>query len=112
MYNISSADYDIVSILDNHDSVKIVTGPFSGTIVTYNNVLLTEPTNGKESAKLSFHYVINESFLDEDELESPGFKQYLGELLEYIMWSSIEDDNYKVGTINASNTNSKEPSRK
>lgn len=112
MYNISSVDYDIVSILDNHDSVKIITGPYSGTIITYDRVSLTEPTSGNESAKLSFRYVVNESYLDEEELSSSEFIQYLGELLEYILWSSIEKENFKVGKINASNDDSKESAGK
>jgi len=113
VYNISKADYDVVSILEtNHDSIKIITGKYSGTIVTFDNVLLTEPTNGQESAKLSFHYVVNESYLDKEDLETNDFKQYLGELLEYIMWSSIEEENFKVGKINDSNNDSKESTGK
>lgn len=109
MYNISKVDYEIVSILDdNHDSIKIITGPYAGTIVTFNNVMLTEPTSGDESARLSFHYVVNESYLDEEDLTSPEFERYLGELIEYLLWSSIEEKNFKIGKINASNTDSKE----
>ena len=113
MYNISKADYEIVSILeDDHDSVKIVTGRYAGTIVTYDSVMLTEPTNGDESATLSFHYIVNDTNLDDEELESNEFKTYLGKLIEYILWSSIEEKNFKVGRINDSNDDSQESTGK
>jgi len=102
MYNISAVDYNRVMIHDDHDSICITTGKYAGTIITYHKVHLIESTDGKDPI-LSFSYDVEESENESDELVSNDFKMYLGELIEHILWSAVQDDNFKIGNINASN---------
>lgn len=111
MNNISSADFERVQIKDDHDSIKIITGRFSGTIVTYNYVQLTEPSDESSDAILSFTYDVEYSENDVNDLGSNDFTTYLGELIEYILWASIEEKNFKIGNMNASNSDTAKSTR-
>lgn len=108
MYNsITKHDYHQISYLEDsdHDSFKIVTGKYSGTIVTYGKIALTEPTDGSEDAVLSFEYTVNESNLDIEETESPEFRTYLGDMLQVVIQEALEEKNFAIGE-KPSDTNS------
>jgi hypothetical protein len=89
----------------DHDSFKIVTGRYSGTIVTYGKIALTEPTDPDKDAVLSFEYTVNESNLDIEETESPEFRNYLGDMLQVVILESLEEKNFAIGE-KPSDTNS------
>lgn len=103
MYNITKYDYERISFKENsdHDSFKILTGQFSGTIVTYGRLSMEEITNDNTEAlvgKLSFEYEIEKSPMEKSELqESPAFENYLGDMLTHIIQASFDDGNYKIG---------------
>jgi hypothetical protein len=110
MYNtISKYDYRQISYIEDskHDSFKILTGPYAGTIVTYGKICLTEPTQQDPDAEVifSYEYVVNESNLDASTLDSNEFKTYLGDMLQTIILEALENDNFAIG-VNPVDTNS------
>ena len=108
VYNsISKHDYQQISYIEDsdHDSFKILTGRYSGTVVTYGKIALTEPTDGEDNAVLSFEYTVNESNLDSDETESQEFRTYLGDMLQVVIQEAIEEKNFAIGE-KPSDTNS------
>lgn len=103
MYNISIHDYERIEFMkdSNHDSFKIRTGKYAGTVVTYGKIAVTEPTDpGVDEATLSFEYVINKApaGIDETFLESDSdFNNYLGDLLQTVIVEALDNDNYAIG---------------
>lgn len=103
MYNISKYDYERVSVRENsdHDSFKILTGQFAGTIVTFGRLSMEEINNNTTDqleGRLSFEYEIEKTPLELTELqESPAFENYLGDMLMHIIEDAFENGNYKIG---------------
>ena len=104
MYNISRYDYERVSFKEDsdHDSFKILTGQFAGTIVTFGRLSLEEINNNNNTkeleGRLSFEYEIEKSPMERLELqESPAFENYLGDMLTHIIETAFEDGQYKIG---------------
>ena len=102
MYNtISKYDYRQISYMkeSDHDSFKILTGEYSGTIVTYGKVCVTQPTLEDPDAEVifSYEYVVNESNLDASTLDSNEFKTYLGDMLQVVILEALEDNNFAIG---------------
>jgi hypothetical protein len=102
MYNrISKYDYAQISYMkeSDHDSIKILTGEYAGTVVTYGKICLTEPTLEDPDAEIifSYEYVVNESNLDTKTLESDEFKTYLGDMLQVIILEALEHNNFAIG---------------
>ena len=103
VYNISTHDYERIEFIENsnHDSFKILTGKYSGTVITYGKIAITEPTNPDiDEATLSFEYVVNKapSGIDETFLESDSdFNNYLGDMLQCVIAEALDNDNYAIG---------------
>jgi len=100
MYNkITEYDYERLSYIpdSSHDSFKILTGKYSGTIITFGEVAVTENMDGSD-AKLQFQYQIEETPLDANEIQNtPELNNHLGDILSHILQRAIEDDNFKIG---------------
>ena len=119
MYNtISQYDYEQITYHEetNHDSFKIVTGQYTGTIVTYGEIAITEPLDGTTEATLKFQYQIDESPLDAEELKLDAeFNNYVGDMLTHIIESAIEENNFAIGDdpngTESTNNNTKESSQ-
>lgn len=101
MYNnISQYDYQQITYHEgtNHDSFKIITGQYSGTIITYGEIAITEPLDGQSEATLKFQYQIDETPLDADELKIDSeFNNYVGDLLTHVIDSAVKENNFKIG---------------
>lgn len=116
MYNkISEYDYERVSFRQgsNHDSFKITTGQWTGTVITYGEVLINEPLDEQEEATLKFQYQIEQTPLDAKELEKdPEFNTYVGDILKHVIEKALDDNNYKIGDLpdgtESANNNSEE----
>lgn len=100
MYNnISQYDYDQIEYHEgtNHDSFKVKTGYYSGTIVTFGEIAIQEQMDGS-SPKLKFQYQIDESPLNADELKNDNdFNNYIGDMLTHIIETALEDNNFAIG---------------
>lgn len=100
MYNnITEYDYERVSHIpnSNHDSFKIVSGRYTGTIVTYGEVAIQEKLDGSDPV-LKFQYQIEETPLDADELkDSTEFNTYVGDILQHVLTKALEDNNFAIG---------------
>ena len=115
MYNnISQYDYDRIEFREgtNHDSFKIKTGAYSGTIVTFGEIALHEQMDGSDP-KLKFQYQIEESALDADELKDDvDFNNYIGDMLTSIISKALDENNFAIGGnpdgTESTNNNSKE----
>ena len=115
MYNkITQYDYDQIEYHKgtNHDSFKIKTGQYSGTVITFGEIAIQEQMDGSDP-KLKFQYQIDESPLDVDELKMDSdFNNYVGDLLTHIIEAAIEDNNFAIGEqpdgTESTNNNSKE----
>jgi len=115
MYNnITQYDYDQIEYHKgtNHDSFKIKTGQYSGTVITYGEIAIQEQMDGSDP-KLKFQYQIDESPLNGDELKSDAeFNNYVGDMLTHIIESAIEDNNFAIGEqpdgTESTNNNSEE----
>ena len=115
MYNnITQYDYDQISYHEgtNHDSFKIRTGRYSGTVITYGEIAIQEQMDGSDP-KLKFQYQIDESPLDVDELKiDADFNNYVGDMLTHIIETAIEENNFAIGEqpdgTESTNNNTKE----
>ena len=100
MYNnISQYDYERIEYLknSNHDSFKILTGQYTGTIVTYGEVAIQETLDGSEPT-LQFQFQIEETPLDPDELhKDKNFHTYLGDMLQSIIQEALNENNFAIG---------------
>ena len=116
MYNnITQYDYDQISYHEgtNHDSFKIKTGRYSGTVVTFGEIAVTQPLDGETEAKLKFQYQIEETALNPDELKTDAdFNTYVGDMLTHIIETAIEENNFAIGEqpdgTESTNNNTKE----
>jgi|GEM_PF-2398237 hypothetical protein len=98
VYNsITKYDYERISYIENsdHDSFKILNGKYSGTILTYGKIALTEPTTtDSDEATLSYEFNINETPLDGDLSESVEFQNYAGDMLQVIIEEALEEKHH------------------
>ena len=88
-------------------SVKLKSGGFSGVIVTYGKVSLTESAD-KETATLSFQFKVDEAPAPHNvgELEkSEDFNNYLGDILSHIIQNAFDSGKYKFGSDDKQSTN-------
>lgn len=119
MYNtISQYDYEQITYHEgtNHDSFKIITGQYTGTIVTFGEIAITEPLDGETEAKLKFQYQIDDSPLNPEELKTDAeFNVYVGDLLTHIIETAIEENNFAIGDdpngTESTNNNTEESSQ-
>lgn len=92
LYNISDNDFTLV---ENPSSplhgVKLLRGEYKDVIVVYGQVSIKEDEN-LDLATLSFNFNIQDpADFTVDELEkSEAFKNYLGDVLQYIIKDSLE----------------------
>ena len=100
MYNkITQYDYDQITYHEgtNHDSFKIKTGQYSGTVITFGEIAIQEQLDGSDPT-LRFQYQIDESPLDAEELKIDGdFNNYVGDILTHIIETAIERNNFAIG---------------
>ena len=103
MYNkISEFDYERIEYRknSNHDSFKIKTGQWTGTVITYGEVVMQEPLDTTQQAKMKFQYQIEETPLDAKVIEKdPDFNNYVGDMLHHIIETALELNNYKIGDM-------------
>lgn len=99
MNNITEYDYDRIEyhVGKNHDSFKIRTGTYSGTIVTYGEIAIHEQLDGSPP-KLKFQYQIDQTPLDADELKNDyEFNTYVGDMLTHIISKALDENNFAIG---------------
>jgi hypothetical protein len=102
---ISDKDYVFVERGENETSyVKLVAeNEWNGTIFQYGN-LSVRVDEESDMAHLDFSYTIVESPLNEDMLNvDEGFKNYIGEVLQYIITSALDNGEYKLGLKDSDN---------
>ncbi len=103
MYNnITEYDFEQISYVKGvkYDSFKLLTGQYTGVILSYGTIAFTEPLNKEASATLKFEYIINytPSGLDSVELESDiDFNNYVGDILSFVLDNAFANDDYKIG---------------
>ena len=111
--SLSQYDYERVEYRkDNHDSFKLVTGEWTGTIVTFGEVAVQHKLDGSPP-KLNFQYQIEETALNPDELKTDAdFNTYVGDMLTHIIETAIEENNFAIGEqpdgTESTNNNSEE----
>lgn len=100
MYNnLSHYDYERIEYRENsnHDSFKILTGQWAGTVVTFGEVAVQHKLDGTPP-KLNFEYQIEETQLDANELEKDvDFNEYIGDILVHVIEQALEQDNFTIG---------------
>tara|TARA_B100001094_G_C17397999_1_gene424343 strand:- start:78 stop:419 length:342 start_codon:yes stop_codon:yes gene_type:complete len=101
MYNITDKDFVFLEN-DKVDfySVELKTGEWQGVSYIYGQVSIKEsPELG--TATLSFTYTIIDSgkFENDDLINNPEFKNYLGAVLQYVISDSLENKKAKIGHI-------------
>jgi hypothetical protein len=96
--NLSQYDYQRVEQrADNHDSFKLVTGEWSGTVITFGEVAVQHKLDGSPP-KLNFQYQIEETPLDPKELEANvDFNEYIGDILVHVIEEALEENNFAIG---------------
>lgn len=107
---ISENDYKFVEKSPEETSYVMLTGDneWNGTVFQYGN-LKVQVDEETDHAHLQFTYNIIESPLEVDMLnEDEGFKNYIGQVLEYIITDALDKGEYKIGSKD-SNDNSEEP---
>ena len=101
-YNISDKDF---VFLENENvdfySLELKTGKWEGVSYIYGKVSVKE-TPELGTATLSFTYNIVDSgkFENDDLINDPEFKNYLGAVLEYVISDSLENKKAEIGHIN------------
>lgn len=107
MFDFSESHYTLVEN-PNHPlhGVKFLKGDWKDVTVVYGQVSIKE-SEELDFATLSFNFqIMDPGDFTIDELESDEiFKNYLGDVLKYIISTSIETGEYRIGN-NESTTNS------
>ena len=101
MYNITEYDYERIEFHKNinHDSFKIKTGMYSGTIITYGEIAIHEQLDGSPP-KLKFQYQIDHTPLDANTLKDEyEFNTYVGDMLTHIIEKALEENNFAIGEL-------------
>ena len=97
--NITEDSYVFVEKPDSDRySIRIEEGIYDGVIVTFGKVSLTEAPD-KTSLKLSFTFTVNETaepYSKKELDDSAEFKNYIGDVLNYILSSSLESGKFKI----------------
>lgn len=110
VYNITSNDYEFVDGPDTSSYyVRLLGGAYDNTVVHYGKVT-AKVNEDEETATLSFDYEMVEG---EDTLkENIEFNQRVGAILEYIIQSAFDSNEYRIGNdddnTNATNDNTEE----
>jgi|TARA_B110001454_G_C12500654_1_gene342562 hypothetical protein len=97
------SDHDFV-YLENEKvdfyGIKLRTGKWRGVSYIYGKVSIKE-TPELNTATLGFTYNITDSgeFEQDDLINDPEFKNYLGRVLEYVISDSLENKKAKIGHI-------------
>ena len=103
MYNITTADYSFVESNNvEFYVIKLLTGEWKDVLYIYGKVSIKESPE-LDQATISFTYSIQESsnFEEDDLINNPEFKNYIGEVLQHIM-----EDNLGRGIIGKGNRKS------
>jgi len=91
MYNIDNADYSFVES-DNVEfyGIKLLTGKWKNVLYVYGKVSVRESPE-LDQATISFTYNIQEAsnFEEDDLINDPEFKNYIGEVLQHIMEDNL-----------------------
>ena len=101
MHNISDKDF---MFLENDTvdfyGIELKTGKWKGVSYIYGKVSIKE-TPDLGTATLGFTYNITDpgEFEHDDLINDPTFKNYLGQLLEYVISDSLENKKAKIGHI-------------
>ena len=86
----------VESLSTEYYGVRFLTGPYSGVIVVYGTIKITEDT-GLGEAKLNFTYqTVDPGNHDKEQLEADeGFLNHLGDVLEFIIQDSLANEEIK-----------------
>jgi|SaaInlStandDraft_4_1057021.scaffolds.fasta_scaffold00127_11 hypothetical protein len=100
--NITEYDFEQISYIEDaeYDSFKLLSGQYTGVVLSYGAISFTEPLDKDAKATLKFEYAINyvPSGLDTVDLESDiDFNNYVGDILSFVLDSAFTDGNYKIG---------------
>jgi len=97
---VTKDDYQFVEKDSEETSYVMLTGDneWNGTVFQYGN-LKVQVDEDTDMAELQFSYNIIESPLETDMLnEDEGFKNYIGQVLQYIITDALETGEYKIGS--------------
>ena len=107
---VTKDDYKFIEKDSAETSYVMLTGDneWNGTVFQYGN-LKVRVDEDTDMAELQFSYDIIESPLETDMLnENEGFKNYIGQVLQYIITDALETGEYKIGSKD-SDDNTQEP---
>jgi len=100
------SDHDFV-LLENPNedfyAVELKTGPYKGVRYIYGAVSIRE-TPELDTATMSFSYQISDNggkFEDDELIGNIEFKNYIGDILMYVIQDSLDNKDGKIGHINA-----------
>jgi len=97
---VTKDDYKFIEKDSAETSYVMLTGDneWNGTVFQYGN-LKVRVDEDTDMAELQFSYDIIESPLETDMLnENEGFKNYIGQVLQYIITDALETGEYKIGS--------------
>lgn len=109
---VTKDDYKFVEKDSAETSYVMLTGDneWNGTVFQYGN-LKVRVDEDTDMAELQFSYNIIESPLETEVLnEDEGFKNYIGQVLQYIITDALETGEYKIGSKD-SDDNTQEPNQ-
>ena len=99
------SDHDFV-LLENPNedfyAVELKTGLYKGVRYIYGAVSIKE-TPELNTATMSFSYQISDNggtFEDDELIGNPEFKNYIGDILMYVIQDSLDNKEAKIGHIN------------
>ena len=105
MTQITENDYKFVEKDSEETSYVMLTGEneWNGTVFQYGN-LSVKVNEDTDEAHLQFSYNIIESPLETDMLnEDEGFKDYIGNVLQYIITDALDKGEYRIGAEDSNN---------
>ena len=97
---ITNEDFEFVEKDSEETSYVMLTGDseWKGTVFQYGN-LKVQVDEDTDMAQLQFSYDIVESPLETEVLnEDEGFKNHIGQVLQYIITDALETGEYKIGS--------------
>ena len=108
-------DHDFVMLENPKEdfyAIELKTGPYKGVRYIYGAVSIKE-TPELDTATMSFSYQISDNgskFEDNELIENPEFKNYIGDILMYVIQDSLANKDGKIGHINTDTDSRTQPS--
>lgn len=102
MHNITEKDFIFIEneSVDFY-AIELKTGKWSGVSYIYGKVSIKE-TPELDTATLQFSYTVRDSgkFEEDDLINDINFKNYIGDILQYVISDSLDNREGKIGHIN------------